>query len=395
MTGLVIVADDLTGACDSAALLHRRGRTSVVLDATGDWPDHPVLAVDTDSRHLGPEEAAKRVAEATGRALELDAQLVKKVDSTLRGNLAVELRAMAEAVARRGTRVLLVIAPAFPGTGRTTRDGVVHVDGRPLAAHGSDGDVVQLLVGGGLRTGRIGLQDVRAGRLSDRLAAAYAEGLDAVVVDGETDDDLEAVVADSRRGRTPVLLVGSGGLTRPLAGPSVADQPPALGTGPTLVVVGSYAEASRAQRERLVERGVSVVVLDEPAATAERVRRSLRTGPVVLSPDPAAPVVRSEAPAVARALAEATTAVLGDVGTLVATGGETARAVLARAGVDHLEVTGELEPGVVLARVPHLDLELVTKAGAFGDPDTLLRCLPEPATTPASTPATTWRGTTP
>jgi uncharacterized protein YgbK (DUF1537 family) len=64
------------------------------------------------------------------------------------------------------------------------------------------------------------------------------------------------------------------------------------------------------------------------------------------------------------------------VGTLVATGGETARAVLTRAGVSRLLVTGEVEPGVVRARVPERELDVVTKAGAFGDPEALLRCLP-------------------
>jgi uncharacterized protein YgbK (DUF1537 family) len=87
MTRLVIVADDLTGACDSAALLHTRGTTSVVLDAAGPWPDVPVLSVDTDSRHCEERLATGRVAAVTDRALGLHAELVKKIDSTLRGRL--------------------------------------------------------------------------------------------------------------------------------------------------------------------------------------------------------------------------------------------------------------------------------------------------------------------
>ena len=395
MRRLVIVADDLTGACDSAALLHRRGRTSVVLDAAGEWPDDPVLAVDTDSRHRDAGLAAQRVAAVTERALGLDARLVKKIDSTLRGHVAVELRAVAEATARSGNRALLVVAPAFPGTGRTTRDGVVHVDGRRLSAHGSDGDVLRLLAAGGLRADRVGLDDLESGRLPGALAQAYAGDLDAVVVDGETDAHLEAVVSASGQGDTPVVLAGSGGLTRPLAGSAVGVEPSPLRAGSTLVVVGSYSQASRDQRQRLVEHGVSAVVLADPAGTADRVRRALHDGPVVLSPDPAAPVVRAEAPAVARALAEATAGVLDKVGTLVVTGGETARAVLMLAGVDHLRIAGEIEPGVVRGHVPRLHLDLVTKAGAFGDRDALLRCLPEPSAERAPEPVSTWRGTTP
>jgi 4-hydroxythreonine-4-phosphate dehydrogenase len=70
----------------------------------------------------------------------------------------------------------------------------------------------------------------------------------------------------------------------------------------------------------------------------------------------------------------------------VATGGETARAVLGTLGATRLDVLGELEPGVVRCAVPGRGLGLTLKAGAFGDPDTLLRCLawPSDPVTPAS-----------
>jgi 4-hydroxythreonine-4-phosphate dehydrogenase len=78
---------------------------------------------------------------------------------------------------------------------------------------------------------------------------------------------------------------------------------------------------------------------------------------------------------VARRLAQAAAASLDRAGTLVATGGETARAVLTAAGVDRLTVLGETAPGVVRSHVAPLGLDVVTKAGAFGDPDALLHCL--------------------
>jgi 4-hydroxythreonine-4-phosphate dehydrogenase len=117
------------------------------------------------------------------------------------------------------------------------------------------------------------------------------------------------------------------------------------------------------------------VLRRDAGATAREVRAALSTGPTVLSPDPAAPVVRSEAASVARLLAEVAAAALPETGTLVATGGETARAVLTHAGVTRLLVLGEVEPGIVRSRVPELDLDVVTKAGAFGDADALFRCL--------------------
>jgi uncharacterized protein YgbK (DUF1537 family) len=59
--------------------------------------------------------------------------------------------------------------------------------------------------------------------------------------------------------------------------------------------------------------------------------------------------------------------------------------VLRSAGVEHLRVTGELEPGIVRAHVVQRGLEVVTKAGAFGDRDALLRCLRDTAARARST----------
>jgi uncharacterized protein YgbK (DUF1537 family) len=63
-------------------------------------------------------------------------------------------------------------------------------------------------------------------------------------------------------------------------------------------------------------------------------------------------------------------------GGLVATGGETARAVLARSGASGLGIRGEVEPGVpVSSALGAIGLPVITKAGAFGDRMTLVRCL--------------------
>ena len=62
------------------------------------------------------------------------------------------------------------------------------------------------------------------------------------------------------------------------------------------------------------------------------------------------------------------------VGALVLTGGETARAVLQALQVEGLSLIGELEPGVVASVAQGSSLPVVTKAGAFGDDNTLRRC---------------------
>ncbi|MFC5752797.1 four-carbon acid sugar kinase family protein [Actinomadura rugatobispora] len=373
MTEVVIVADDLTGAADSAVPFAARASTAVALDEA--WPRARVVAVDTDSRYSPEAVAAERVGKAVARGRADGARIVKKIDSTLRGNVGAEIAAAREAA---GGRVLAVVAPAFPATGRTVSGGVVRVGGEPLPGRRYGGDVVALLAAAGLRARRIGLDAVRGPGLDARFAQALRDGLDAVVCDGETDADLRAV-CDAAGDGTATLLVGSGGLTAALArtlGPAepVAVTAPA---GPALVVIGSYSELARAQRAELVAGGWTPVHVGPGGTGADEAVRAVRAGlaggDVVLSVDPDAPVDRARAFATARALAAVAVGGADAAGILAATGGETARAVLLGLGATELWPVGEPEPGVVAGRVRGTGALFITKAGAFGDPATLAR----------------------
>jgi 4-hydroxythreonine-4-phosphate dehydrogenase len=81
-----------------------------------------------------------------------------------------------------------------------------------------------------------------------------------------------------------------------------------------------------------------------------------------------------QAVALSQALAELLQPALQEAAALMATGGETARALLAQAGITALDLHGALAPGVALAstRWRGRALRVVTKAGGFGQPDTLL-----------------------
>jgi uncharacterized protein YgbK (DUF1537 family) len=64
------------------------------------------------------------------------------------------------------------------------------------------------------------------------------------------------------------------------------------------------------------------------------------------------------------------------LGGLVMTGGDTARAVCRHLGATGVELISEVEPGVPLGRlVGRTQLLAVTKAGAFGSEQALLRAV--------------------
>jgi uncharacterized protein YgbK (DUF1537 family) len=356
---LTVVADDLTGACDTGTSF-AGSRTVPVTVWPGVPPDAPVRVVDTETRGLPAPEAAARVG-AAARACAGD-RFFKKVDSTLRGRIGAELDALMLAADVRTA----VLCPAFPAQARTVVDRILLIDGVPVAetpitrdpafpsSPGRDGtsSVVDLLRPQLDRpVAWIPLDQVRAGTAMlaarlERLAGTVA------IADARSDGDLDAL-AEAALAVAPVpLLAGSAGLAESLArilglGPSRVRVPPGRRW---LVVAGSRHPVTR--RQISVARQAGFRVLSTPEAEqSDRVATAASLA------------------AKARALLERETFDL-----VVVTGGETAVALYAALDAERIDLVGAPAPGLALGclRAPgRAALPLLTKAGGFGTPDLL------------------------
>src|SRR5262245_47924759 len=124
-----ILADDLTGAADAGLPFAARGYpTNIWLGEHHCLDSAAVHIYDTTSRHDSPEDAATKVRRLCNSLKASNCPLIfKKLDSTLLGNLTVEIEAAMETL---GFEVTLV-APAFPAMGRTLIDGELHLFGKP------------------------------------------------------------------------------------------------------------------------------------------------------------------------------------------------------------------------------------------------------------------------
>src|SRR3954451_17033667 len=146
MAKILIIADDLTGAADCGAAFAECGmETTVLLTSAGSGAmnvrevvDTQALAIDADTRCLGPEQAAACVSGMVrtygdGGGDRGPNFIFKKIDSTLRGNVAAELAATLAATREHAsTRVVILLAPAFPACGRTTVNGRQFLYGKPV-----------------------------------------------------------------------------------------------------------------------------------------------------------------------------------------------------------------------------------------------------------------------
>lgn len=396
---IAIIADDLTSAADGGIQFAQVGLQSVVtLDAAHvmDFSAWPVLAVDADSRCRTAGEAAVRIA-SCARALRGRELLYKTVDSTIRGHLAVELRA---AQAESG-RSCVLLAPAFPAAGRTTRGGRQYLDDVPLSRTTFsndpyhpvlDDDLGSILAGAGFNGVRI------LSRATLRDSAAVAEALkhaSCVVADAETDEDLQNLVTAVAHPEE-VLWAGSPGLAGALGRSMACNRDGVtaqLRSRRLLVAVGSLNPTSRRQLDALRDQANTVVVeVDanlavhdpagagraalEAAAAAKSTLNGAET--VVITATPGAVgsrISRLTSGGVVDAIARAVEILHGvePFDGFVLTGGDTAACIAHRLGVTGIQLDCEFMSGVPVGTfMGAISARVLTKAGGFGGDRTLI-----------------------
>jgi D-threonate/D-erythronate kinase len=349
MTSVRLLADDLTGALDTAAeFVGLCGPFDVT------WPEalstnaSQSLAIDSGTRELAKGESV----EIVGRLAPLLGEgtiAYKKVDSLLRGAWAAELGACL----RSGHWASCVVAPAFEYQGRRTCEG-------QQFARTPEGDWYP--VGANLLA-RLKAEniDARQGRF-DTLSHGGVQ-----VFDAESDRDLDRVVEMGRRLAAPVLWCGSGGLAGALARGSRADVSRRL-TKPVLGLFGSDQIVTASQLEACGE--ATIALAEGEVGGTTRVQRKLADDGVALVKF-LLPEGLSRAEAARRIAREMTSliAALDPPGTLIVAGGETLKAACVALGAQALQVTGRLVPGLprsILQGGRWAGVDVISKSGAFG-----------------------------
>lgn len=384
---VVIVADDLTGAMDAAAPFARRGLDVRVLTAAASLEkvhtDPPqVLSINTATRHAAEKVAADVVRVLVGKLARLKpGVLVKKIDSTLRGHVVVETIAAMEASGYRE----VVFCPAVPSQGRSLVGGEVYINNVVLGETAIGRDLrsrppvtpLPELFRAALPGIPVILEDV--GNRPAPISSARVPRIR--IVDAVSDDQLLTIAGSAIGGQDDTLLVGASGLTEALAetlfGPEKTAVLPVALPGKILFVIGSQAPQSIAQMEALIEPPSKALVINKtgilPLSFNEQQTTLLeqQSSSLILRAPSLSRKGDLDSDHIARDLAASTAALLdhAQIGLLLATGGDTALAVLEALEIDSITVCGEIQPGVVhgLINTRKGPLRLVTKAGGFGD----------------------------
>lgn len=352
---LRLIADDLTGALDSAAQF-----TGLAGPVAVHWR---VPAAEPQGAFVLDTGTREKPAQVAARMLRALAPLIRpapghiaffKLDSLLRGNAGAELSAILSAMP--GTRCL--IAPAFPHQGRIMRDGRQCIR-KPDSSCTTTGEDLATT----MRKAGLTVHNAKPGTTIPPGISLW---------DAANDAELHAIATAGLALDDDLLWCGSAGLAGALAdvlNASPVHVPEPL-PRPVLGLFGSRHPVLLGQLAAADDIAVT------HTADLAPIRDRLAQGAILVSfplPDGTA---REAATAAITNRMRIVLDALPRPASLIISGGETLRALCEDIGVTHLEATGQFEPGIprLVFRGGAWDgVIVIAKSGAFGAPDLLAR----------------------
>lgn len=415
-----IIADDLTGANDSGVQLAKHGfGTSVLFEVPNNAnPLDHALVIDTNSRSLKQSEAILAVREASEYLKRAHVKhIYKKIDSTLRGHLAIELVEIKKVFEPE----FLIIAPAFPAYGRTTVGGVHYVNGIELSETEVKSDPTHPVRESEIKRilekeikeeiGSIFIEDIQRGLVKDRLAEYKEKDICYIVCDAETEEDLWKIVNSVLSITDNIVWVGSAGLTEALAECIVesGDSKNNIINNQNYVmtVCGSLSEVSQKQVAFAINQSdVAAIKVDTrlifdkqwdqyKQKYSEEIMKAFRKNKNVVLYVPSDQEIIEAVNKLENLsklsnyeIGQNISGALGDIVLLVTenfpcqiryvlTGGDTAKSISKKLGATGLKLLNEIEPGIPVGKLigTKCGEVVITKAGGFGQEDSLYRAM--------------------
>lgn len=393
MKKFLIIADDFTGANDTGVQLRKKGlRTITVFNPDAVNEGNLSYVIDTESRPLKSSEAYEKVNNASKKINFKNFDFVyKKVDSTLRGNIPEEMKAICDVY----NPDIIIFDPAYPDNKRTVLNTNLMVNGVKVEdteiskdprnpVHESS---IQKLLENGLKINvrHYNLEEIRKNSISFSNGRVFT-------FDTEKNDDFKNIISTAVKSEKKILWCGSAGLANAIINFIYP-------TNPVLSIIGSISDVSRKQVEYELSHGGSEVKLDIASIMkgnsidkyvdeAVKILKMGKDTMVVSAPtrddyDRAVECGKKKGMSKTE-VSKYTQDVLGkvtekildsaDVSGLFMTGGDTAISIINSLDIDSVEILQEIMPGIPLNKVnsgKHQGMKAVTKAGAFGKEDAL------------------------
>ena len=423
-----IIADDLTGANDTALQFKLNDAETNILLNTNIEPKSSAAqqawAISTESRNIDPETAFEKVKNATAFISEkLNPDFFyKKIDSTIRGNIAVEILSMLEVLEYDAA----IVMPAFPQEGRTTVGGYHLLKGIPIERTEMARDPHSPIYESHLPTlfrqqlgenledlvDNIKLKTIMdgAGPILKKINKKVEDGAKIIIMDSVSTTDLEQIVLAMGKSNYNLLPVGNAAAAKVLSNIWFPKEdnfeevlPIKLPKLPKFIVSGSATEITAKQIEKfennedyeenslVIELNMETVLNGVSQELVDRIKSNLTGENIVLIhtskllnnfdgfADEAIDTDLTKsglASAVTDFLAELTGKVLTDKkAVLITLGGETSYKCCNRINANQLQLIDEVLPAIALSKNANFDQWIVTKSGNLGGINTLIEVL--------------------
>jgi uncharacterized protein YgbK (DUF1537 family) len=389
----LIIADDFTGANDTGVQLKKRGlKTNTVFSADALKKDNLSYVIDTESRALKPDEAYEKV-NSTAKKIDFSNFdfIYKKVDSTLRGNIPEEIKAICDIY----NPEVIIFDPAFPENKRIVLNTNLMVNGIKVEdteiskdprnpVHESS--ILKLMENGLKKNAKhYNLDEIRKNSID------FSNG-EIFTFDTENNDDFKNIISAAVKSNKKILWCGSAGLANAIINFIYP-------TNPVLSIIGSISDVSRKQAEYVLNHGGFEVKLDIASilegksidSYVDEAVNSLKAGRDTMVVSAPARDDYNKAVEYGKKIgisgdevSKFTQNVLGkvtekilskaNVSGMFITGGDTAISIINSLNIDSVEILYEVMPGIPLNKVnsgKHNGMKIITKAGAFGKEDAL------------------------
>ncbi len=367
----IVVADDLTGACDAGVWFARNGLRTRVSIGRARAHESDVIVVSTNSRRLTAPIAAEQVRIATeGLPLVTAGLVFKKIDSTFRGHIAAEC----DALMKLAGAPFGVIVPAVPSQGRTMEGGILSV--RDIAGNWRL-DIKEVLKAQGVTFATISPRGVTDAQEFAGVMKRASENSRFLLCDATNEEDLAVTAAALSAAGCRPLWIGAAGFasqaarllraTSDTANNCIA----AVKAGPVVLCVGSNHQVTLAQLGQ-VQQACGSNVLKADAASAGQINRAARgaTHLILILDTRSTDLVKLN-----EQLQEIQSC---SPAAILLTGGDTAALVCETAEAQGLVLEDEIVAGVPVGHIEGglLDgVRVATKSGGFGGVDCLADCI--------------------
>ena len=419
-----IIADDLTGANDTALQFKKRNaRIKILLNGLNS-PENDlnteVWAVSTESRNIESSVAREKIVnvlESLNKNLNLEF-FYKKIDSTLRGNIAVETLAMLDYLKYDAA----IVIPAFPLEGRITVGGYHLAKGVPIGRTEMARDPHSPILESHIPTlfksqlnedetetvGTIDLKTVMngAGPILMRIKELVNAGKKIIVADSTNVTDIEQIILAIEKSTYKILPVGTAAAGSILAKMWLPDieveeqETISIPKLPRLIISGSATGINANQIEQL-EKSYDYDVVSVPLTTdmvlsdisdefVDSIINNFNKSDTVLIHSSKLldsfdgfsdeslkdELTRSKlASRITDYLAELTKKIIDKKDLILITlGGETSYKCCSAISSEELSMVGEVAPAIAIC-VDFKNQWIITKSGNLGTPRTLIDIL--------------------